>query len=229
MPPAGQRYLGKYRGVVTSTDDPKHLGRLKANVPEVLGDVESGWALPHVPYAGDGVGAHMVPPAEAGVWIEFEAGDPSRPIWSGCWWKSDQLPQTEAGSAATPAVKIVRTAEGMMLSMDDDGKTVVVSDSQGDNILKIEVQAGQITVKGSSKAVVEAPQIELVDGASHAVVYGDDLLQYLQQLVTTFNSHMHAGQIAPPGVAGGPVTPAPPSSPASPPTPALLSQKVKTG
>ena len=54
--PTGTRYYGKYRGVVVDNSDPRQLGRLKAHVPEVLGDVDSGWALPCVPYAGDGSG-----------------------------------------------------------------------------------------------------------------------------------------------------------------------------
>jgi hypothetical protein len=222
-----ERHLGKFRGVVTDTDDPKQMGRLRARVPEVLGDVESGWALPHAPYAGDNAGSYMIPPPDSGVWIEFEAGDPSRPIWTGCWWKSGQLPQTEAGSAATPAVKIVRSKEGLQLSMDDDGKTVVVSDSDGSNLLKVESQAGQVSVKASTKVVVTASQVEITEGASHPLVYGDDLLQFLRKFVLKFNTHMHSGQVAPP--MGGPVSPMITSSSMDPPAQSLLSTKVKTG
>jgi hypothetical protein len=80
-------------------------------------------------------------------------------------------------------------------------------------------------VQAATKVVVEATQIELVDGASHPLVFGDSLLQYLSQVVNLFNSHMHPGQTA----AGIPVTPAPPLPPLTPPTPDLLSVKVKTG
>ena len=219
------RHYGKYRGLVTENEDPSGLGRLKARVPEVLGDVDSGWALPSVPYAGDGVGAHLIPPAGAGVWIEFEAGDVSRPIWTGCWWGQDQIPKDEAGSAAKPPVKIIRSDEGLLVSLDDDGQTINVSDADASNVLTIKVQAGEIVVKGASKAVVEAPQIELTEGAGHPLVYGDDLVQYLTQLVQMYQSHMHPGQTAGPF----PVTPAPPVPPVQPPTPALLSMKVKTG
>ena len=41
-----ERHYGKYRGIVTDNQDSKHLGRLKARVPEVLANVETGWALP---------------------------------------------------------------------------------------------------------------------------------------------------------------------------------------
>ena len=73
--------------------------------------------------------------------------------------------------------------------------------------------------------VVEAPQIELVEGATHPLVFGDNLLQYLNQLVATFNAHLHPGET----VLGIPVTPAPPVAPFPPATPSLLSVKVKTG
>ncbi len=219
------RHYGKYRGTVSDNADPENLGRLTAKVPEVLGTVDTGWALPAAPYAGANVGVFAVPPAGSGVWIEFEAGDVSRPVWSGCWWAADQLPKNEKGTAATPPLKIIRTEKGLMVSMDDDGQTISVSDEDGSNIVTIAVQDGKVTVKGASKVVVEAPQIELVEDASHPVVFGDELMTYLKQLVQTYQSHMHPGQQAGPF----PVTPAPPTPPASPPTPSLLSTKVKAG
>jgi uncharacterized protein involved in type VI secretion and phage assembly len=219
------RFYGKYRGVVSDVNDPENMGRLRARVPEILGTEESPWALPCAPYAGDNVGSYHIPPVGAGVWIEFEAGDAARPIWTGAWWGSNQLPQNESGSAATPTLKILRSEQGLMLSLDDNGQTISVSDDSGNNILKIEVTRGQITVKGSTKAVVEAPQIELVENATHPLVFGDDLLTYLNQLVSLYQSHTHPGET----VLGIPVTPAPPVPPYPPPSPSLLSLKVKTG
>src|SRR5204862_2003047 len=74
--PTGRHY-GKYRGTVSDNQDPLNQGRIKANVPEILGEVDSGWALPCVPYAGDKTGVYTVPPVGAGVWVEFQAGDVS--------------------------------------------------------------------------------------------------------------------------------------------------------
>lgn len=220
------RFFGKFRGLVTDNQDPLNLGRVKANVPEVLQDTVTGWALPAAPYAGDGVGVYMVPDAGAGVWIEFEAGDVSRPIWSGCWWGDKQLPKDESGSDTKPSRKIVRTADGLLLALNDGGKTISLSDSDGNNIIKFEVQQGQITMQASTKVVVEAPQIELVQNAPHPLVFGDNLLTYLNQLVSMFNSHVHPGELA---LAIFPVTPAPPVPFFPPATPSLLSTKVKCG
>ncbi len=219
------RHYGKYRGIVTDNQDPNDLGRIRARVPEVLADVETGWALPSAPYAGDGSGLYAVPEPDTGVWIEFEAGDVSRPIWSGCWWGTEGLPKNNAGTAATPTLKVIRSEHGLMVTLDDDGQTIHVSDKDGKNMLEIGVQAGKITIKGATKAVVEAPQIELVENATHPLVFGDQLMQYLNQIVNTYQTHMHPGQMSP----TGPVTPAPPVPPLPPATPALLSQKVKTG
>jgi hypothetical protein len=109
--------------------------------------------------------------------------------------------------------------------MDDDNKTIALSDDSGANFLKIKVNEGQITVQATTKVVVEAPQIELVEGAPHPLVFGDDLLQYLNNLVSLFNAHMHPGET----VLGIPVTPMTPVPIFTPATPALLSVKVKTG
>ena len=45
-------------------------------------------------------------------------------------------------------------------------------------------------------------QIQLVDGASHALVFGDQLLQYLNQIVQMYQNHMHPGATAGPADAG---------------------------
>ena len=219
------RYYGKYRGIVEDNEDPENLGRIKALVPEVLGDVVSGWALPGVPYAGEGSGQYFMPPAGAGVWIEFEAGDPSRPIWSGCWWGSGGLPEDNGGTAAVPPLKIIRSEKGLMVTLDDGNQEITVSDQDGSNMVEIQVQQKKIMVKGALKVVVEAPQIELVENAAHPVVFGDNLLQYLNQLVGFYNSHLHPGQMA----GTSPVTPAPPAPMFPPAVPSLLSMKVKTG
>lgn len=219
-------FYGKYRGFVAENEDPRSMGRIRARVPEVLLDEVSPWALPCVPYAADGEGQFTVPPVDAGVWIEFEAGDPARPVWAGCWWGDGQVPQSNQGRTATPSLKVVRSEQGLMVSLDDDGQTIHVSDEDGSNMLQIEVRPGKITIMGATKAVVEAPQIELVENATHPVVFGDELMTYLTQLVTMLQTHTHPGQLAA-GVL--PVTPmiAVPTFPM--PTPSLISQKVKSG
>ncbi len=221
-----ERHYGKYRGKVTDNQDPKNLGRIRAKVPEVLQDVETGWALPSLPYSGNGSGFFRVPPPGAGVWIEFEAGDVSRPIWTGCWWADGQLPADQDGNAATPDYSILRSEAGLMVVLNDAANTIAISDQNGTNLVKIDVGQNQINVNASLKVVINAAQIELIDDAPHPLVFGDSLLQYLNQLVLMFNTHMHPGELAA-GVL--PVTPMVPVPQFPPATPDLLSVQVKTG
>jgi len=223
MADGASKFYGKYRGTVTDNNDPLKQGRIQANVPDVLGSVATGWALPCAPYAAAQAGFFAIPPVGADVWVEFEAGDPSKPIWTGAWWSSGNLPTTASGSQATPDIKILRSASGLMVVLDDSAKTLTVSDSGGSNQAVIDVNKGTVTLKGSTKIVFESSKImEGSDSSSHAAVLGDNLLTYLSQLVTSINTHMHPGQAN----AGGPVSPAPPSPPAQPPSSSILSQKV---
>ena len=82
-----QRYYGKYRGTVLNNVDPMRKGRIQVIVPDV-NIAPSTWAMPCVPVAGLLMGALAVPPIQAGVWVEFEQGDPDYPIWVGGWWGS---------------------------------------------------------------------------------------------------------------------------------------------
>ena len=218
-------FYGKYRGLVIENNDPTQRARLQVTVNAVMGE-EAVWAMPCLPYAGDGMGTYLIPEIGAGVWVEFEAGDPSYPIWTGCFWGDGQAPASEQSQTASPTLKVIRTQAGLMVTMDDTGQVISVSDENGSNLLTIEVQRGQLTIKGATKAVVEAPQIELVENATHPVVFGDELMSYLTQIVQIYQTHLHPGELA----AGFmPVTPAPPVPPMPPPTPALLSTRVKAG
>jgi uncharacterized protein involved in type VI secretion and phage assembly len=225
-PSSTRQFFGKYRGIVTDNNDPFKRGRVRARVPEVTLGESTGWAEPALPYAGNNEGSYLIPKVDSGVWIEFEAGRLERPLWSGCWWSDNQPPKSESGGEAKPSLKILRSEKGMLLALDDDAETLTISDGNGNNLLVIKVQQGQIRMAAQTKVIVEAPQIELVEGSTHPLVFGDDLLQYLNQLVLMFNTHMHLGELA---LGVLPVTPVIPTPQFPPAQPSLLSFKVKTG
>lgn len=156
-----RQFLGKFRGKVVDTRDPLQLGRIRAKVPDVYGDEESGWALPALPYAGKGVGLFLLPPADALVWIEFEQGDPEYPIWTGCFWASGEPP-------ITPAV-----AEKKLLKTD--GATLTIDDTPGAGGVTIETSAGmkitidlngiEITNGQGASLKLSGPQVSVNSGA----------------------------------------------------------------
>jgi len=83
---SGEKFFGLYRATVVQNIDPMQLGRIMVTVTDAGGPTPSTWATPCVPLAGKQMGTFMVPQIGSGVWIQFEAGDPDRPVWTGGWW-----------------------------------------------------------------------------------------------------------------------------------------------
>ncbi len=150
------RYYGKYRGTVINNIDPEQRGRILAMVPDVLGMIPSSWALPCLPIAGKQEGLFAVPQIGAGVWIEFEQGDPDYPIWTGGFWgivaevpslalapppippgqnivvqTTGQSALILSDSAPTPATGgiILKSMSGAMIVVNDSG--IYISNGKG--------------------------------------------------------------------------------------------------
>ena len=191
-------FYGKYAGIVTDTDDPKGIGRLRARVPEVFGEEEAcGWALPCAPWGGGfNRGFFALPEVGDTAWIEFEAGDPARPIWSGTFWGApdsaggqDDL-GTETGAEAPegadnpagPGQYAFRTASGHLLSLDDAGGVVVIAEAAG----------AEVRITADGEVIVKADTIKLGADAAEKLVLGDSFKEL-------FNSHTHPTGVGPSG------------------------------
>ena len=103
--------------------------RIKAKVPSVLGETDTGWCMPCVPYAGPNVGFAFLPETGSGVWIEFEGGDVSYPIWVGGYWREGEFP-----ADAAEQVKVIVTAAPHKLEFDDDQGSITLSDPNGNTV-----------------------------------------------------------------------------------------------
>ena len=152
------RFYGKYRGTVSEVGTGGNLGMIRAYVPAVLGDLPTGWCKPCVPYAGDQAGIAFLPEQDAGVWIEFEGGDLSFPIWVGCYWHDNEIP-----SRVKPKVKVIKTKGDQQIVLDDDDHTITITDSN-DN--KVTLDRNGITiVRGSGKLAITDGKVSANDGA----------------------------------------------------------------
>ena len=114
------KLYGKYRGAVLNNIDPLGRGRIIVEVPDALGLSPSAWAEACAPLAGVQSGVYLVPQIGAGVWIEFERGDPGFPIWTGCRWDSgaDVPPLAQTGPPANPPI-VLQTPGGAALMLSD--------------------------------------------------------------------------------------------------------------
>ena len=120
------RYLGKFRGTVINNIDPELRGRILAMVPDVLGLVPSTWCEPCVPLSGPTgppMGTYFVPPIGAGVWIEFEQGNPDYPIFAGCRFASpaDVPTLARAGLPISPSIVLQTAAQNAIVISDLPG------------------------------------------------------------------------------------------------------------
>jgi uncharacterized protein involved in type VI secretion and phage assembly len=153
-----KRY-GKYRGMVVDNADALKRGRLQVSVPSVLGALNV-WAEPCVPYAGDQVGFFAMPPVDAGVWVEFEGGDISFPIWVGCYWRDNEPPQ-----GGDPEIKMLKT-DAITLTLDDSADEAKLENSSNASITmsdKVE------TVATNGKHTVAAGQVTSDSGGTGKV------------------------------------------------------------
>lgn len=118
---AGKKWWGKYKGTVVQNADPEFRGRIMCTVPTVLGLTPSSWCEACAPLAGPTgppMGVYMVPPIGAGVWVEFEGGDPNKPIWTGCRFDKGNVPPLALANPLDPNICIQSFLQNMIMVSD---------------------------------------------------------------------------------------------------------------
>lgn len=149
------RFFGKHRGIVTDVD--AETMRIKATVPAVLADQPTGWCVACVPYAGAAQGFAFLPEVGSGVWIEFEGGDLSYPIWTGCYWRTDEPP-----SQATDKIRVIVTGAGHTILLDDDQTSITIADPNGN---KVTLTSDGIKLDRGSTIEINDAKVSVNDGA----------------------------------------------------------------
>lgn len=164
----GPKFYGLYRGTVLNNIDPENTGRITVICPDVGGLTPSTWAMPCAPIAGKQMGAFLVPQIGSGVWLQFEAGDPDRPVWTGGWWGSAaEVPALAlAGVPANPNIVVQSTLQNAIVISDLPGPTggIMLKSTTGATIIVndtgIYIQNG----KGASLVMV-GPSVTINNGA----------------------------------------------------------------
>jgi hypothetical protein len=141
-----QKYFGKYRGMVINNVDPMQTARLMVQVPDVAGLIPGSWAWPCLPFTGPQMGFWALPQIGAGVWVEFEQGDPDHPIWSGCWYGSAAEPPALALAAPPGVPNVVLQTQGQ--------NTLMLSDLPG--------PTGGILLKSTTGALISISTVGII-------------------------------------------------------------------
>jgi hypothetical protein len=112
------RYYGKFRATVVDNADDQNRGLLQVEVPDVFGAGAVVGAEACLPYA-----QFVAPPPGATVWVEFEAGNPERPLWVGM-----AVTSAEPTKVRPDTVLLTHTGDAMV-SIGDDGHVLLSSPS----------------------------------------------------------------------------------------------------
>lgn len=116
-------------------------GSLMVNVPQVMGPTGVQLAMPCFPYTGLASGMFYVPPVKSAVWVEFEGGNPKKPIWVGGFFPTVAgpplaklaVPGTEQAVLQTTLLNSISVIDlpgptgGIMLK-SGTGATILVND-----------------------------------------------------------------------------------------------------
>jgi hypothetical protein len=141
-----RQYYGKYSGQVLEFDDelPEDAalrGEIRVMVPGILEEDPDGNPRPLQVAAKPSFlpGFFFIPEPGQKVWIEFVAGDIDFPIWTGIWYPDDKSPGTIKSERPTRFQKVIRTACGHVVQLDDtDGKEAVTVAHKGGAQIKID-------------------------------------------------------------------------------------------
>lgn len=175
-----EKIFGKYRGKVTKNQDPLNLGRIMIKVATISED-NPLWAMPCTPYAGKDVGFFTIPPIDANVWVEFEGGDLRRPIWSGCFWGENELPQ-KARVKEPGKVQVFKT-DGVTLTISnlDNNKnlTIEVEKPVVEKPLKMVFDSEGIEINNNNQTTIKlmAETIEIKNGDNSTITIAKDSIQ----------------------------------------------------
>ncbi len=109
-----------------------------------------------------------MPQIGAGVWIEFERGDPDYPIWSGCRWASAaDVPTLAAAGSAPSAAIVLQTPGGAALMLSDaPGATGGILLQTADGAM-ISISDAGISIANGKGAVIAliGPTVDVNNGA----------------------------------------------------------------
>lgn len=163
-----QKFYGKYRATVVNNLDPLQMGRIQVMVPDVSSLIPTSWAMPCVPIAGKQSGVYVLPQIGAGVWVEFEQGNPDYPVWVGGYWgTAAELPALAlAGNPVSPSIVLQSGLQNSLVISDLPGPTggIMLKSTTGATIIVndtgIYIQNG----KGAS-IIMTGPTVTINNGA----------------------------------------------------------------
>jgi uncharacterized protein involved in type VI secretion and phage assembly len=166
-----QKFLGNYRGVVEADNDPYNSGRVRIRVFGVFDDILTEnlpWAIMSDPFMGgiSGWGGFIVPDVGSHVWVFFEAGDPTQPVYFAGAPAVPHGPPEATENGTYPRNKVIRTSVGHVIEIDDSegANRIRVHHSSGTDVLIDDAGNVTYTCVGNVHRTIKGNLTEVVDG-----------------------------------------------------------------
>jgi len=147
----GGQYFGKYSAVVKDNSDAQKLGTVKVSVPTLFPENELMDARAALPF-----GWFFIPENEAPVWVEFEGGDSTLPLWTGMQSLSGKYPSEL--DLDPPQKRALKTAAGHLILFDD---------KSGEELIRI------VEAVHSHEIVLDQNGIKVTDGVNNQTLTFD--------------------------------------------------------
>jgi len=167
----GARFYGKYSGVVAASSQPDARARIKVTVASVFGEAAIVWARPCLPY-----GHFFLPPPGTQVWVEFEAGDPDFPIWSGVWYPEGSAPAEAQDTPQTE--RVIHTPFGHTMHLSDKDGEEKITLRHGANAFLALAKDGSALLSNNKGANLfldaDGKAATLQNAAGHLITMGED-------------------------------------------------------
>ena len=179
---SASRISGVVVGVVTNTQDPAGLGRVKVKFPWLSESEESSWARVATPMAGKGRGVYFLPEVEDEVLLAFEQGDARFPYVLGALWNGQDKPP-ENNDKGENNIRSIKSRSGHVIRLNDtDGaEKIEIQDRSGKNTIVIDTAKNTITMTSdkditlsASKGTIklDAQKIEIKSSADTKIAAG---------------------------------------------------------
>jgi phage protein D/phage baseplate assembly protein gpV len=193
------RYPGAVIGLVTNTEDPSKMGRVKVKFPWLGDQTESNWARVMGIGAGPDSGFYVIPAVNDEVLVIFEHGDMNYPFVIGGLWNGQDKPPPKGLSASAgeeSKIRIFQSIGGHIIATFDnsekkieitttDGRSITLSDKDKKIIFKnsqvsLTLEESNMKMEAVSNLTIEASgQIKLkasagieIDGGAKVDVKG---------------------------------------------------------
>lgn len=187
------RFFGKYRGIVHRTSDPKKKARLILKVPAVAGTEDVGWALPNPSSGGStNTGDFWCPEVGDAVWVEFEEGDPERPVWKPGPWgtrdgasmlmehsrgEADDIDFTVRDHGNIPPSQFAGTYTNVRVMRAKDGGLLEFDSTEGEERVQLSHRTGsriEFLADGGMQEISTANTKKRIEGNSNVEIGGDE-------------------------------------------------------